>query len=175
MEISQKIDNNKAKLGYRERDKLYQKETLSREFKELFLEIYPERHSEAKSFKRALHNKFMFGEHHQSHAGSAFFPSSFEVICLPSFTNACKAKRFEPTNTEKLEAFYSKHDPSKTKADVQKIIEQLVPSDTSTAESLMKRLKSKYGDSPHIFFDDQLSIDAIAGEHIEVFGPESTL
>lgn len=60
------------------KDKLFLKETLAREFKSLFLEIYPEKEAEAKRFKKNVIEKMMFGEHHQSHAASAFYPSPFE-------------------------------------------------------------------------------------------------
>ena len=64
------------------KDKLFLKETLSREFKELYLELNPEQESEAKEFKKAIQEKFMFGEHHQSHAASAFYPSPFEESAI---------------------------------------------------------------------------------------------
>jgi len=64
------------------KDKLFLKETLSREFKELFLELNPNKETEAKEFKRSVQEKFMFGEHHQSHAGSAFYPSAFEESAI---------------------------------------------------------------------------------------------
>jgi len=64
------------------KDKLFLKETLSREFKELFLEINPDKAKEAKVFKNIIQNKFMFGEHHQSHAASAFYPSPFEEAAI---------------------------------------------------------------------------------------------
>ena len=59
------------------KDKLFLKETLSREFKKLYLEFHTDE-EKAKEFKKNIQNKFMFGEHHQSHAGSAFYPSPFE-------------------------------------------------------------------------------------------------
>ena len=64
------------------KDKLFLKETLSREFKELFLELNPGKEKEAKKFKKDIQAKFMFGEHHQSHAGSAFYPSPFEEAAI---------------------------------------------------------------------------------------------
>lgn len=64
------------------KDKLFLKETLSREFKELYLELNPEQESQAKEFKKAIQEKFMFGEHHQSHAASAFYPSPFEESAI---------------------------------------------------------------------------------------------
>jgi len=59
------------------RDKLFLKETLSREFRGLFLENNPEKEKEADKFKKDIQDKFMFGEHHQSHAASAFYPSPY--------------------------------------------------------------------------------------------------
>ena len=64
------------------KDKLFLKETLSREFKELYLELNPNNESEAKEFKTLIQDRFMFGEHHQSHAGSAFYPSPFEESAI---------------------------------------------------------------------------------------------
>jgi carbamoyltransferase len=64
------------------KEKLFLKETLSREFKSLFLELYPDQEKEAKIFKKRISEKFMFGEHHQSHAASAFYPSPFEEAAI---------------------------------------------------------------------------------------------
>ena len=64
------------------KDKLFLKETLAREFKKLFVELYPEQEKEAKAFKKRMLEKCMFGEHHQSHAGSAFYPSPFEEAAI---------------------------------------------------------------------------------------------
>jgi len=64
------------------KDKLFLKETLSREFKQLFLELNPGIDREAKEFKKNIQEKFMFGEHHQSHAGSAFYPSPYEESAI---------------------------------------------------------------------------------------------
>jgi carbamoyltransferase len=64
------------------KEKLFLKETLAREFKSLFLEYYPNQEKEAKVFKKRISKKFMFGEHHQSHAASAFYPSPFEEAAI---------------------------------------------------------------------------------------------
>ena len=65
------------------KDKLYLKETLSREFQAMFEEINPEiEKKESKAFKKHIQEKFMFGEHHQSHASSAFYPSPFEDAAI---------------------------------------------------------------------------------------------
>ena len=64
------------------KDKLFLKETLAREFKSLFLTLYPDKEKEAKAFKKRVLKKFMFGEHHQSHAASAFYPSPFEEAAI---------------------------------------------------------------------------------------------
>ncbi len=65
------------------KDKLYLKETLSREFKALFEELNPDvEEKESKAFKKRIQEKFMFGEHHQSHAASAFYPSPFEDAAI---------------------------------------------------------------------------------------------
>ena len=64
------------------KDKLFLKETLAREFKSLFIELYPQKEKEAKAFKKRVNEKFMFGEHHQSHAASAFYPSPFNEAAI---------------------------------------------------------------------------------------------
>ena len=64
------------------RDKLFLKETLSREFKELYLQLNPDKEKEAKKFKKSIKDKLLFGEHHQSHAASAFYPSPFEEAAI---------------------------------------------------------------------------------------------
>ena len=64
------------------KDKLFLKETLAREFKSLYLELHPDQEKEAKAFKKRVLEKFMFGEHHQSHAASAFYPSPFEEAAI---------------------------------------------------------------------------------------------
>jgi len=64
------------------KEKLFLKETLAREFKSLFKELYPDREKEAKTFKKRIEEKFMFGEHHQSHAASAFYPSPFKEAAI---------------------------------------------------------------------------------------------
>ncbi len=64
------------------KDKLFLKETLSREFKDLFLELNPNKEKAAKEFKKKIQTKFMFGEHHQSHAGSAFYPSPYKESAI---------------------------------------------------------------------------------------------
>ena len=64
------------------KDKLFLKETLTREFKFLYLELHQEQEKEAKAFKKRVLEKFMFGEHHQSHAASAFYPSPFEEAAI---------------------------------------------------------------------------------------------
>ncbi len=64
------------------KDKLFLKETLSREFKSLFLELNPEQEKKAKLFKKDIQDKFMFSEHHQSHAASAFYPSPYEDAAI---------------------------------------------------------------------------------------------
>ena len=64
------------------KDKLFLQETLSREFKNLFLELYPDKDIDAKRVKKNIQNKFMFSEHHQSHAGSAFYASPFEEAAI---------------------------------------------------------------------------------------------
>ncbi|WP_373073606.1 carbamoyltransferase [Sulfurimonas sp.] len=65
------------------KDKLFLKETLAREFKDLFEELNPDSNEkELKSFKSKIIEKFMFGEHHQSHASSAFYPSPYEEAAI---------------------------------------------------------------------------------------------
>jgi carbamoyltransferase len=65
------------------KDKLFLKETLAREFKILYEELSPNlSEKEFKEFKTKVIEKFMFGEHHQSHAGSAFYPSPYEEAAI---------------------------------------------------------------------------------------------
>ncbi len=65
------------------KDKLYLKETLSREFTSMFEEKNNVLSSkDIKSFKKSIQKKLMFGEHHQSHAGSAFYPSPYEDAAI---------------------------------------------------------------------------------------------
>lgn len=60
------------------KDKLFLKETLARELKTLYEELNPNlAEKKYKEFKSKTLEKFMFGEHHQSHAGSAFYPSPY--------------------------------------------------------------------------------------------------
>lgn len=54
------------------KDKFFLKETLAREFEELYPEVG----------KKNILSKFLFGEHHQSHAASAFYPSPFEEAAI---------------------------------------------------------------------------------------------
>jgi len=65
------------------KDKLYLKETLAREFQSLYEELNPDASKkESHQFKMDVINKLMFGEHHQSHAASAFYPSPYEEAAI---------------------------------------------------------------------------------------------
>jgi carbamoyltransferase len=65
------------------KDKLFLKETLAREFKSLYEELNPNfKNDEYKKFKTNIFQKIMFGEHHQSHASSAFYPSPYEESAI---------------------------------------------------------------------------------------------
>ena len=65
------------------KEKLFLKEVLTREIKSLFEELYPEKSkNEIKKFRSNFLKKLMFGEHHQSHASSAFFPSPFKEAAI---------------------------------------------------------------------------------------------
>ena len=65
------------------KDKLFLKETLARELKDLYEELNPAASSkELKLFKKNVIPKLMFAEHHQSHAASAFYPSPFEEAAI---------------------------------------------------------------------------------------------
>lgn len=65
------------------KDKLFLKETLSRELQKLFEELNPAVDTKTcKAFKTSITRKIMFGEHHQSHAASAFYPSPFEEAAI---------------------------------------------------------------------------------------------
>lgn len=54
------------------KEKLFLKETLVRNFKEIAQDLS----------KQEIFDKLMFGEHHQSHAASAFYPSPFEDAAI---------------------------------------------------------------------------------------------
>ncbi|TDA69587.1 hypothetical protein E0765_00385 [Sulfuricurvum sp. IAE1] len=65
------------------KDKLFLKETLGRELQKLFEELNPDADTKtSKAFKASVTHKIMFGEHHQSHAASAFYPSPFEEAAI---------------------------------------------------------------------------------------------
>lgn len=65
------------------KDKLFLKETLSKEFETLYEELNPDFKKEIfKKFRKNIFQKIMFGEHHQSHASSAFYPSPFEESAI---------------------------------------------------------------------------------------------
>ncbi|MFW2555396.1 carbamoyltransferase [Aliarcobacter butzleri] len=65
------------------KDKLFLKETLAREFKSLYEELNPNlKNNEYRNFKTNIFQKIMFGEHHQSHASSAFYPSPYEESAI---------------------------------------------------------------------------------------------
>ena len=83
---------NEAPKGFRSfimsmpiwlKDKLFLKETLSRKFCILHKELQPNiNDKKLKQFKKLIINKLMFGEHHVSHASSAFFPSPFKDAAI---------------------------------------------------------------------------------------------
>ncbi len=65
------------------KEKLYLKETLSRELTALLQESIPETtEKEAKRFKKEIRKKLMFSEHHLSHAASAFYPGPFDSAAI---------------------------------------------------------------------------------------------
>lgn len=65
------------------KDKFFLKETLSREFKKIFSELNPDANKkDLKQFKNSVLSKLMFGEHHHSHAASAFYPSPFNEAAI---------------------------------------------------------------------------------------------
>ncbi|MFT5660601.1 MAG: carbamoyltransferase [Sulfurimonas sp.] len=65
------------------KEKLYLKETLSREFTFLAQKLDVDMtKAQSKKFKKQIRPKLMFSEHHLSHAASAFFPSSFESAAI---------------------------------------------------------------------------------------------
>lgn len=65
------------------KDKLFLKETLSREFLSIYEEIHPDTNDkELKEFKKSIYKRLLFSEHHQSHAASAFFPSAFRESAI---------------------------------------------------------------------------------------------
>jgi len=65
------------------KDKLFLKETLAREFKQLYLELTSATtKKDTQKFKKDIVNKLMFAEHHQSHAASAFYPSPYTEAAI---------------------------------------------------------------------------------------------
>ncbi|MDP3291085.1 MAG: carbamoyltransferase [Sulfuricurvum sp.] len=65
------------------KDKLFLKETMGRELKKLFEELNPDADNKTcKAFKTKVTHSIMFGEHHQSHAASAFYPSPFSEAAI---------------------------------------------------------------------------------------------
>lgn len=65
------------------KEKLFLKDTLIKEFKNLFLALNLNvNKKEISLFNKNISSKFLFGEHHQSHAASAFYPSPFENAAI---------------------------------------------------------------------------------------------
>lgn len=65
------------------RDKLFLKETLAKEFVNLYESLHPNSSDkELKDLKKSIYNKLLFSEHHQSHAASAFYPSPFKEAAI---------------------------------------------------------------------------------------------
>ena len=65
------------------KDKLFLKETLSREFQNLHEILNKDiTRLDLKNFKKDITQKLMFAEHHQSHASSAFYPSPFSEAAI---------------------------------------------------------------------------------------------
>ncbi len=65
------------------KEKLFLKETLARQLKEITQELNPNlSEKNLKKIKKLLYTKLMFAEHHQSHASSAFFPSPFKDAAI---------------------------------------------------------------------------------------------
>ena len=65
------------------KEKLYLKETLSREFADLKNILEPEPDQDKyKQFKKEIREKLRFSEHHLSHAASAFYPSPFDSAAI---------------------------------------------------------------------------------------------
>ena len=67
------------------KEKLFLKDTLIKEFANIECELSGTDKSDKKSFKllkEEVAKKLLFAEHHQSHAGSAFFPSPFKTAAI---------------------------------------------------------------------------------------------
>ena len=65
------------------KEKLFLKETLAREFQFLYQELSVNRTNKVlKHFKTNILKKLLFGEHHQSHSASAFYPSPYEEAAI---------------------------------------------------------------------------------------------
>lgn len=67
------------------KEKLFLKDTLIKEFADLqcdLANIDKEDKKQVKEIKEQITTKLLFSEHHQSHAGSAFFPSPFKDAAI---------------------------------------------------------------------------------------------
>ena len=64
------------------KDKLFLKETLSREFSDNLMLEEQLTGKERKTLKNNIYSKLRFAEHHQSHAASAYYPSPFEDAAI---------------------------------------------------------------------------------------------
>jgi hypothetical protein len=83
-------------------------------------------------------------------------------------------RRFVPTNEEKLLTFYHERGATKTKEEVREILKT-----KGSLVEIVAALSAKYGlapgQMPHLFEDNELSIDAVQGERIEVEGPAQSV
>lgn len=64
------------------KEKLFLKDTLIKDFLELCEGANLQDKKQVKNLKQIISNKLLFGEHHGSHASSAFYPSPFESAAV---------------------------------------------------------------------------------------------
>ncbi|MDD7566895.1 MAG: carbamoyltransferase N-terminal domain-containing protein [Helicobacter sp.] len=65
------------------KEKLFLKETLTRELLQLYKELYPQKSKQQmKAFKSKVFDSLRFSEHHFSHASGAFYPSPFKESAI---------------------------------------------------------------------------------------------
>jgi hypothetical protein len=87
-------------------------------------------------------------------------------------------KRFVPTNEEKLATFKEQLADTITDADLASMVSMV--RSNKDLKAITKLLTSKYGTAaknagvklPHLFGDNEMSIDKVSSERIEVEGPE---
>jgi hypothetical protein len=107
---------------------------------------------------------------HGGEKGVGKGPGNFEPTdphLQQCFKQESVVKRFIPTNEEKLITFFEENGKTKTPDQVRAILGK------KSLPEIRNDLEAEFGSAPHVFSDDELSIDAVGNERIEVEGPES--